>query len=108
VHARSVSLGDTYILNPRTTNELRGSFGRSSGEIRAQGDPTVPRFSITGVVDFGAQPTDPDVRIFNTFQGSDVLTLNRGSHYIRIGTDYRRIQDNSLLSTNGNGLYIFP
>ncbi len=108
VHARSVSIGDTYIINPRTTNEFRASYGRSSGDIVAQGDPTVPRFTITGVVNFGAQPTDPDDRIFNTYQASDILTEVRGTHYMKIGTDIRAIEDNSTLANNPNGSYIFP
>lgn len=105
---RDISLSDTLVLSPRTTNQLRVAYGRANTLILSQGGLTSPRFTISGLVSFGALQFFPNSRLFNVYQVNDVLTHVRGSHTLKMGADIRKIQDNTFLATNSQGFFIFP
>ncbi len=104
---RAANLGHTYILSPQTVNEARVAYSRTSAVGHPQNGLETPRFNISGLVNFGALNSSPSGRIFNVFQGNDVLSQVHGSHVIKFGADLRKIQDNSLNATNERGVFTF-
>jgi Carboxypeptidase regulatory-like domain len=103
-----VSLSDTYLFKPQTTNQLRFAYGRAPTSILSQNGLVSPRFNIGGLVGFGALQFFPNTRLFNVFQVNDVLTHVFGLHTFAMGFDARKIQDNTFLATNANGYFDFP
>ncbi|MFB3815198.1 MAG: carboxypeptidase regulatory-like domain-containing protein [Terriglobales bacterium] len=104
---RNLNLGDTYVLTPRTINEFRLAYARSSAEGNPQGGLMTPRFNISGLVNFGSLASVPAGRIFNVFQANDVVSHIHGSHVLKFGFDGRKVQDNSLNATNSRGVFTF-
>lgn len=103
----SVNLDDTYVLTPHTVNEARLAYDRASAQGKPQNGLATPRFLISGLVNFGALQSSPSGRIFNVYQANELLTHVRGSHTIKAGVDIRKIQDNSLNTTNSRGVFTF-
>jgi hypothetical protein len=109
-------------LGPRTTNTALVGFNRAVRQIFGQNYnvnvdqkwgvsylPTVPRdfgypgISVTGysrVGDVAALPID---RADNTFQYGDNLTLIRGAHSIKIGAEFRALQENGYIEVYARG-----
>lgn len=106
--ARNLSISETWIPTSRTVNQFRVAYNRSAGLISPEDGLVTPRFQITGLVNFGALNLFPNTRLFNVYQINDVLTHAAGAHNFKMGGDARKIQDNSLLPANRNGLYTFP
>jgi len=104
---RNLSLSDTYVLTPRTVNELRFAYGHTGAQGRPQGGLLTPRFLISGVVNFGALQSVPAGRIFNVYQVNDQVSHVRGAHVFKFGGDFRKIGDQSLNATNSRGLFTF-
>jgi hypothetical protein len=104
---RNVNLSDTYVLSPKTVNELRLAYGRAVAQGSPQNGLDTPRFLISGLVNFGALQSVPASRVFNVFQINDALSHLRGRHVLRVGVDLRKIQDNSLNATNSRGVFTF-
>ena len=55
--------------------------------------PTITLRNLTG---FGGNTAIPLVRVENTFQWSDTLTLTLGAHAVKVGGDVRRYQLNNF------------
>jgi len=106
-YARNLSITDSYVLSSKTINQLRVAYGRSSGLILNEGGLQTPRYTISGLVNFGALNFFPNTRTFDVYQVNDVLTQVRGAHTLKGGADFRKINDSSLLSTNAYGLFTF-
>lgn len=105
---RNAMVTDTWVINARTTNELRLGYGRSSALFSPEREPATPRYNITGLLSFGTVNNWPQGRIFNTYQINDVVTRAQGRHLLKAGFDLRHIQDNSINDTNRRGVYTFP
>jgi hypothetical protein len=105
---RNVNLSDSYVLNARTVNELRLSYGYARAAGMPQNGVTTARYQILGLVNFGSVPINPSGRLFNTYQVNDTLSYFRGAHVLKMGFDVRKIQDNSLADTNTRGVFTFP
>jgi hypothetical protein len=105
---RNAMASYNWVISPRTTNELRAAYARSSALFIPETDPATPRYNITGVVSFGTVNNWPQGRIFNIYQVNDLVTHVRGRHILKAGFDLRHIQDNSLNDTNRRGVYTFP
>ncbi len=104
---RNVNITDSYVLSPRTVNELHLAYGFASALSLPQQSLSSPRFQILGLVNFGALPSNPAGRTYNVYQVSDVLSHVRGSHVLKTGVDIRKIQDNSLFAQNAQGVFTF-
>ncbi len=104
---RNAMIADNWVISPRTTNELRLAYARSSALFVPETEPATPRYNITGVVNFGTVNNWPQGRIFNIYQINDVFTHIRGRHVLKAGFDLRHIQDNSVNDTNRRGVYTF-
>jgi hypothetical protein len=104
---RNAMLADTWVISPRTTNELRLSYGRSSALFSPAQEPVTPRFLVAGLAGIGTVQFWPQGRIFNVYQISDVVSHVRGRHILKAGIDLRRIQDNSINDSGRRGIYNF-
>jgi hypothetical protein len=104
---RNAMVADTYVVSPQVTNELRLSYGRSSALFTPEDNLLTPRFTILGLVSFGATNYWPQGRVFNVYQVNDVVNIVRGRHVIKAGFDLRHIQDNSVNDSNRRGVFTF-
>jgi hypothetical protein len=104
---RNVNITDTFVLSPKTVNELRVAYGRSVAQGSPQNGLNTPRFKITGLVNFGALESAPASRVFNVFQVNEIFSHLRGRHVLRVGADLRKIEDNSVNASNSRGVFTF-
>ncbi len=105
--SRNANITDTYAFTPATVNQLRLGYNRSIALLPPQNGLESPRFTVVGLVGFGALPYFPQGRIFNIFQLNDVVSRAAGRHLLKFGFDGRKIQDNSVNATNGRGSFVF-
>ncbi|HEX9110864.1 MAG TPA: TonB-dependent receptor, partial [Terriglobales bacterium] len=105
----NANLTDSYVVNMRTVNQLRLSYGYARALSLPQNGVTTPRFQIVGAdpLNFGSLNIDPQERRFNIYQVNDTLSHSRGAHILSVGFDVRRIQDNSRADTNTRGIFTF-
>jgi carboxypeptidase family protein len=105
---RSPNITDTYSFSPNTINQLRVGYSRSIATLPPENGLETPRFTVAGLVGFGALPYFPQGRTFNIYQVNDVLSHAAGKHLLKFGFDYRKLQDNSQNATNSRGSFTFP
>ena len=116
------ALQETHIFGPRAVNEFRFGYSRDNifqkaigvpGTILAQeiglkntvpNEPdggALPGLTVAGYnISGGSRPTG---YISNRFQYSDVVSLTRANHVLKLGADIRRLQYNVYSSNSPNG-----
>jgi hypothetical protein len=105
------SLNETHIFGPQLVNEARfglnrvaitftgltnvdaASLGLNTGET---GPTSMPLISVPGALSFGTPNGFPQGRADTTFQYTDVLSVQRGSHALKLGGEFRRFQNNNF------------
>jgi len=113
----NVNLADTWTLSPTTINEFRATYTRQFGgrvnnpttslgdlnsKFQIQGDPTLPRLTVSGYFTGQTSIAGPDAGS-NYFGVRDVVSLSRGSHSFKFGADvsYEKIVHDTLLDNHG-------
>lgn len=105
---RSLALSETHMFSPRLVNEFRAGYNRIhserlqfnsnkdvSGQLQFPGVPFVPlngglpQLTFSDVSTLGSPTFLPSLEIQNTFSYSDNLTLIRGKHSLKFGTEIR-------------------
>jgi outer membrane receptor protein involved in Fe transport len=87
---------DTYMINPRATNEFRFNYGRIGLDFQeVNTDPfhhNLQNYTFQGTVvtGFGAATNIPQFRFANNWQYQDTISLVRGKHTFRFGADFLR------------------
>lgn len=85
---------DTYVINPRWTNEFRFNYGRIGFNFPlAPPDSfhaTLANYSFSGLTGFGGATNIPQYRYANNWQYQDTMSLVRGRHTFRFGVDFLR------------------
>jgi hypothetical protein len=110
---QSAVAGSTVTLNPTSLLDLRLGYTRMAGNVfppnfgspsstQLLGIPNTPqgpeinagwpKFNISGLSAFGSTTSQPQYQIPNTYLASGVLSLQRGAHSIRLGSDATYIQ----------------
>jgi hypothetical protein len=110
---QSAVVGSTISLSPTTIVDLRLGYTRlgagvfppnfgSPSSTELLGIPNVPqgpninagwpKFNISGLSAFGSTTSQPQYQIPNTYLASGVVSMQRGVHSIRVGTDITYIQ----------------
>jgi hypothetical protein len=110
---QSAVAGSTVTLTPTTILDMRLGYTRlgagvfpanfgSPSSTQLLGIPNLPqgpninagwpKFNISGLSAFGSTTSQPQYQIPNTYLASGVLSLQRGAHNIRLGTDITYIQ----------------
>jgi hypothetical protein len=84
---QTFSFSNVYTLSPRTVNETRGQFTRSSLSAQPT-DGVGPAVSISGVATFGTLSGSPTGRLNNLTEITDSISHQAGSHALRAGVDF--------------------
>jgi len=99
--------GHTWIISNNTVNESRFGFSRRRRFLGSE-NAGVPNIQFDdGLIQFGNNPTNPAVFIQNTFHWVDTLSTNIGNHSVKMGGEWRYIQDNSDFAVRRPGLRFF-
>lgn len=124
--AQNVMVGEDHIFGGAIINQLRIAFSRvSSGslqEIRtgslnqSVGLPELssnPRdyglslINISGYSPIGDEYNNPQHSTTNVFQANEAITYSRGRHLIKVGTDFRNLQQNAFRDVQARGFLAF-
>jgi hypothetical protein len=123
---RNLSIAHTHILSPQAVNQFRAGYSRiasrssAPGPLTAQavgisrvGDPQVrslPYIQVLGAFQLGNTVSDKTETANNNFYLSDTVSLSRGRHNLRFGSEIFRNQFNeSPDSTDGSLTFLsFP
>jgi len=90
-YAHFLSLNETHIFSPSVINEMAGSYVRVYGNNLC--DPCgVPGISVQGIEGFG-QGWGPGQFVQNIYEWRDMVTINRGSHSLKLGVKIDHNQD---------------
>ena len=117
-------LGETHIFGASVVNEFRSGYNRVSntltpfitddlfarygfGYVPPAGVTGLPSISITGYSNLGEATFLPDAKGSDTFQLSDGLTWNKGSHFIRAGGEYRWVRSRYHIWGNARSSFTF-
>jgi hypothetical protein len=123
--AHSFVGGNTYLLSPRITNAVEGSFFRYEFLFDQRLNKTPPRalgfdynpassvgqgppfFNLAGYSPVGGAITGPRTSTQNTYEVHDGLSWLWGNHAIKVGGEFRRNQLNLFQSIAPNAFFIF-
>ena len=114
---QNLNVADTWILSPTKINQLRFTYVRQYGarvnnpttslgdlnsKFTIQGDPTLPRITVTGYFTGQTSIAGPDAGS-DFFAVKDSLTMTRGNHSLKIGGEvsYEHIIHDTLLDNYG-------
>ena len=113
----NVNLAHTWTLGPSMFNQLRGTYVRQFGarvnnpttsladlnsKFTPQGDPTLPRLTVSGYFTGQTSIAGPDAGS-NYTSVKDALTITKGKHSVKIGGEvsYEAIIHDTLLDNYG-------
>jgi outer membrane receptor protein involved in Fe transport len=113
----NVNLADTWTLNSTAINQLRATYVRQFGgrvnnppisladlnsRFTIQGDPTLPRLTVSGYFTGQTSIAGPDAGS-DYFGLKDTLSLARGRHSLKLGAEvsYEEIIHDTLLDNYG-------
>ncbi len=121
-----VSLNDSYVFNPTTVLDLRASYLRFLDEripmsygidLTQFGFPAsynngvtwrhIPNIHVAGLADFNASTGSTIFGIQNNYSFNGAVTAVRGAHVVKVGMQYRVMQNNRTQSNNSSGDYTF-
>jgi len=115
----------THAFTPVLLNEFRAGFNRNASSVlqenrdrnisaslglpvfagaRANG---LTYFSVPGYSPLGDEYNNPQQTNINSFQLIDQLSWIRGRHHLKLGFDYRRLQQNAFRDIQARGLINF-
>jgi hypothetical protein len=85
----------TWIINPRTTNELRFSFGRINFNFpispkSVEDAFTLPKVNIQGVSGYGIETNIPQFRVANNYLIQETMSKVYNTHTFRFGGEFLR------------------
>jgi len=119
------AIGETHVFSPTIVNEFRAGYNRVSNALApfikdnlysaygfgyippAPGLAGLPTISVTGYSQMGEEGFLPDQKGSDTFQLSDGLTWNKGSHFIRAGMEYRWVRSRYHIWGGARGSFSF-
>jgi hypothetical protein len=113
----NLNVADTWTLSPTMINQLRFTYTRQFGarvnnpttslgdlnsNFKIQGDPTLPRLTITGFITGQTSIAGPDAGS-NYFSVKDHVSISRGNHSFKVGGEisYEKIIHDTLLDNYG-------
>ena len=123
--SQNEAASETHVFNPRLVLEVRAGYSRVA-DLRQQFDATVlgipAQYGIQGVpqiptngglptMNFGAlsamgsSGTNPSSKASDIFQISENLSIDRGKHQIRLGSEYQYIAAPTLTPTTSRGSF---
>lgn len=103
---QNMALSETHIFSPTILNEFRFSYIRRNLQF-PENDPKTPTTTISGFFTIGGASNFPQGRIQNSYQYSDILSIQKGRHSLKFGADIRRIQLFNLAAFDSKGTFNF-
>ncbi len=114
---QNLNVADTWILSPTKINQLRVTYVRQFGarvnnpttslgdlgsKFQIQGDPSLPRITVTGYFTGQTSIAGPDAGS-DFFAVKDSITMTRGNHSVKFGGEvsYEKIVHDTLLDNYG-------
>ena len=95
-----------HLFSPALLNEFRAGYAGNLNTVEAQ-FPGVPNVAFDdGTVGFGAYSGYPQLFHENIYTYSDLASISRGKHSLKIGGDVRRNLENTVFNT-GRPFYEF-
>ncbi|MGD0921532.1 MAG: TonB-dependent receptor [Terriglobia bacterium] len=109
IKSPNMSLTWTHVFSPTVINELRGGFSRNRNDIgRNIVAPGVPYVVFdTGDVGFGSYNGYPQFFTENVYDYSDMLSITKGKHGLKMGVEFRRNIENSEFNVARPSYYFF-
>lgn len=102
---------DTYVINPRWTNEFRFNYGRIGFNFPLAAPDafhaSLPAYTISGVAGFGGATNIPQFRFANNWQYQDTMSYVRGTHTFRYGADFLRQLARQHPPFNERGSFVY-
>lgn len=126
VHATLIGVSETKVLTPNLVNDFR--FGRTRTvsnqqandagtnyalQLGIQGTTTVPSllafpaFKPASYAGLGDNSSNPISYVVNSYDGSDLVSWNRGKHNFRFGGDILYVQLFQPTNTSKNGQFTY-
>ena len=115
-----VTIGEDHIFSPRLLNTFRFGYNRSfirgdtpyAVDIPASlswipGQPLGTFFGINEIAPLGNNLFTPRFFAYNHFEFTDSLSIIRGTHSIKTGFSFRRIQLNAASNQFQQGVYFY-
>jgi hypothetical protein len=113
----NLNIADTWIVSPSTINQLRFTYTRQFGarvnnpttslgdlnsKFTIQGDPTLPRLTVSGFFTGQTSIAGPDAGS-DFFAVKDSVSMTRGAHAFKFGGEvsYEKIVHDTLLDNYG-------
>lgn len=95
-----------HTISPTMVNEARAGYTRASNQIEVA-VPGVPSIGFDdGSSGFGSYNGYPQFFIENIFSYSEMLSISKGKHNLKMGGDFRRNYENSTFNV-GRPSYLF-
>lgn len=126
VHNTLIAVAETRVFTPNLVNDLR--YGRTrtvsaeeandhgidwATQLGISGTTTVPaflgfpNFKPSGFASLGDNASDPITFAVNDYDGSDLVTWNRGRHTFKFGGDIFHVQLFQPTNTDKNGAFTY-
>ncbi len=102
----TIALNHITILTPKTVNEARFQFTRSRLESPVN-DEVGPAINISGVASFGTATFSPQARDIDLYELVDNISTQKGSHALKLGTDFLYNRLNIAFPGAFEGVYNF-
>ena len=97
-----------HTFTPNILNEFRAGYALNATPILKVGDPGVPAVNYdTGDIGFGSYSGYPQMFKDNIYTWSDLVTVNKGNHNMKVGVDVRRNLENSEFNVARPSYYFF-
>jgi hypothetical protein len=84
---QTIAVSDVATLTSNTINEARIQYTRSRLGA-AVNDDVGPAVNISGIANFGTATFSPTERDLDSFEATDALSTQRGSHSFKMGVNY--------------------
>ncbi|MEO7144209.1 MAG: carboxypeptidase regulatory-like domain-containing protein [Bryobacteraceae bacterium] len=127
LRTQNAVISETHLFSPTVLNELRLGYARLKNsnlpiglgtnytekagingfEQTSLTFPGFPQLSITGLTGINGQTYKPIINPTNTYEIVDSVSITRGAHNIKIGTDLRKYDLSSTNSANSRGNFSF-
>ncbi len=103
---QNAALSETHVINSSLINEFRFSYIRRNLQF-PENDPNSLSTGITGFFTIGGAANFPQGRVQNSYQLSDTLSWQKGSHSLKFGMDIRHIHLANISAFDSKGTYTF-
>ncbi len=104
----NLQLSWTHVFTPSVVNELKGGYSALHGPDIGTATPGVPFIAFDdGSLGFGAYNGYPQTFHENVYTYSDLVSITKGKHNIKVGGELRRNIENSEFNVARPSYYFF-